>query len=58
MKILNDPGNNLRDYKDSEGSYKVHFSTSLKVGSFTIKVMNPLLQLFKTKVQGSCYFYF
>ncbi|AFB23081.1 channel protein [Rickettsia rickettsii str. Colombia] len=53
MKILNDPGNNLRDYKDSEGSYKVHFSTSLKVGSFTIKVMNPLLQLFKTKVQGA-----
>ncbi|KJV61484.1 type IV secretion system protein [Rickettsia amblyommatis] len=53
MKILNDPGNNLRDYKDSEGSYKVHFLTSLKVGSFTIKVMNPLLQLFKTKVQGA-----
>ncbi|MFP3120700.1 hypothetical protein GCO76_04410 [Rickettsia sp. R2] len=53
MKILNDTGNNLRDYKDSEGSYKVHFSTSLKVGSFTIKVMNPLLQLFKTKVQGA-----
>ncbi|MFV9873683.1 MAG: type IV secretion system protein [Rickettsia conorii subsp. raoultii] len=53
MKILNDPGNNLRDYKDSEGSYKVHFSTSLKVGSFNIKVMNPLLQLFKTKVQGA-----
>ncbi|MFP3012370.1 MAG: type IV secretion system protein [Rickettsia sp.] len=53
MKILNDPNNNLRDYKDSEGSYKVHFSTSLKVGSFTIKVMNPLLQLFKTKVQGA-----
>ncbi|AAU03518.1 TrbL/VirB6 family protein [Rickettsia typhi] len=53
MKILNDPSNNLKDYKDSEGSYKVHFSTSLKVGSFTIKVMNPLLQLFKTKVQGA-----
>ncbi|AFE49775.1 TrbL/VirB6 family protein [Rickettsia prowazekii] len=53
MKILNDPSNNLKDYKDSEGSYKVHFSTSLKVGSFTIKVMNPLLQLFKTKVQDA-----
>ena len=53
MKILNDPSNNLRDYKDSEGNYKVHFSTSLKVGSFTIKVMNPLLELFKTKVQGA-----
>ncbi|MCC8467227.1 MAG: type IV secretion system protein [Rickettsia endosymbiont of Eriopis connexa] len=53
MKILNDPNNNLRDYKDSAGSYKVHFSTSLKVGSFTIKVINPLLQLFKTKVQGA-----
>lgn len=49
MKILNDP----KDYKDSDGSYKVHFSTFLKVGSFTIKVMEPLLQLFKTKVQGA-----
>ncbi|MCZ6886603.1 MAG: type IV secretion system protein [Rickettsia endosymbiont of Ixodes persulcatus] len=49
MRILNDSN----DYKDSNGNYKVHFSTSLKVGSFTIKVMNPLLQLFKTKVQGA-----
>lgn len=49
MRILNDPN----DYKDSDGSYKVHFSTSLKVGSFTIKVMNPLLELFKTKVQDA-----
>lgn len=49
MRILNDSN----DYKDSDGNYKVHFSTFLKVGSFTVKVMNPLLQLFKTKVQGA-----
>lgn len=49
MRVLNDPN----DYKDSEGSYKVYFSTSQQVGSFTIKVMNPLLQLFKSKVQGA-----
>lgn len=49
MKVLNDPN----DYKDSEGSYKVHFSTSQQVGSFTIKVMNPLLQLFKGKDKGA-----
>lgn len=49
MRILNDPN----DYKDSQGSYKVHFSTSQQVGSFTIKVMNPLLELFKSKVQGA-----
>lgn len=49
MRVLNDPN----DYKDSEGSYKVHFSTSQSVGSFTIKVMNPLLQLFKGKVKGA-----
>ncbi|WP_347939280.1 type IV secretion system protein [Rickettsia oklahomensis] len=49
MRILNDSN----DYKDSDGQYKVHFSTSLKIGSFTIKVMNPLLQLFKTRVQGA-----
>ncbi|MGX6959861.1 MAG: type IV secretion system protein [Rickettsia endosymbiont of Pentastiridius leporinus] len=49
MRILNDPN----DYKDSQGSYKVHFSTLQQVGSFTIKVLNPLLELFKSKVQGA-----
>jgi len=49
MRILNDPN----DYKDSEGSYKVNFSTVQQVGSFTIKVMSPLLELFKGKVKGA-----
>lgn len=49
MRVLNADN----DYKDSEGSYKVNFSTSLKVGSFTLKVMDPLLKLFKNKVQGA-----
>lgn len=49
MRVLNDPN----DYKDSEGSYKVFLSTSQQVGSFTIKVMNPILELFKGKVKGA-----
>ena len=49
MKILNDPV----DYKNSEGNYKVSFLTVQQVGSFTIKVMQPLLELFKSKVQGA-----
>ena len=54
MRILNDSN----DYKDSDGHYKVHFLTSLKVGSFAMKVMNPLLELFKTKVQGAATYIF
>lgn len=49
MRILNDSN----DYKNSDGSYKVKFSTSQPVGSFTLTVMNPLLQLFKSKVLGA-----
>lgn len=49
MRILN----NTNDYKDSFGSYKVSFSTSKQVGSFSLKVMNPLLEVFKTKVQNA-----
>ncbi|WP_341793579.1 type IV secretion system protein [Rickettsia endosymbiont of Ceutorhynchus obstrictus] len=49
VRILNDQ----QDYKNSEGSYQVKFSTSQQVGSFTIKVMTPLLTLFKTKVQSA-----
>ncbi|MCC8368839.1 MAG: type IV secretion system protein [Rickettsia endosymbiont of Oxypoda opaca] len=49
MRILNDQ----QDYQNSEGSYQVKFSTSQQVGSFTIKVMTPLLTLFKTKVQSA-----
>ncbi|MFY9589819.1 type IV secretion system protein [Rickettsia endosymbiont of Halotydeus destructor] len=49
MKILNDQ----KDYSDSEGSYTIKFMTSQQVGSFTIQVMTPLLELFKTRVQNA-----
>jgi len=60
MRILNNQSNSQgkNDYADSEGNYKVQFTTSQQIGSFTLQVMNPLLLLFKSRVQGAAQFIF
>ncbi len=47
MKVYNKE----EDYKESYGRYQVKFMTSEKVGSFTLLIATPLLEILKSKVQ-------
>ncbi|XVN42029.1 MAG: type IV secretion system protein [Candidatus Rickettsia vulgarisii] len=49
MRILNKP----EDYKDSYGRYRVQMFTSMKVGSFTLQILNPLFQTLREQVENA-----
>lgn len=42
--------NEITDYPDSSGTYRITISSPVTYGSFTLQILNPLFQIFRDKV--------